>query len=117
MGPNGFVRLDYRSHGTQTLSGRGETTIELLWAKNGDPGLLAFRAQNGSGAGPTVNVNGTYVTALPGMVITTDSITMNTDLSFLVAATASEHSISIWFFAVARYRAQHRIVFAQFHCR
>jgi hypothetical protein len=39
-----------------------------------------------------VNVNGTYVTALPGMVITTNSISMNnTALSFLVPATPNEH--------------------------
>jgi hypothetical protein len=37
-----------------------------------------------------VNVNGTYVSTLPGMAITTDSITMNTDLSFLVPAIANE---------------------------
>jgi hypothetical protein len=90
MGSTAFAEFKYRIHGTQTLSGRGETTMELLWAKNGGPGFLAFRAQNGSGTGPTVNVNGTYVSTLPGMAITTDSITMNTDLSFLVPAIANE---------------------------
>jgi hypothetical protein len=90
-GPNGFVQFNYLVHGTQALSGRGETTMELLWAKNGGPVFLAFRAQNGSSTGPTVNINGTYVTSLPGMAITTDSITMNTALSFLVPANAGEH--------------------------
>jgi len=66
--------------------------MELLWSKNGAPGFLAFRAQNAAGTGTTVNVNGTYVTALPGMVITTNSISMNnTALSFLVPATTNEH--------------------------
>lgn len=90
-GPNGFVQFNYVVHGTQTVSGRGETTVELLYAKDGSPGFLAFRAQNAAGTGTTVNVNGTYVTALPGMIITTDSITMNTALSFLVPASSNEH--------------------------
>jgi len=90
-GPNGFLQFNYMVHGTQTVSGRGETTMELLYAKEGSPQFLAFRAQNAAGTGTTVNVNGTYVTALPGMVITTDSITMNTALSFLVPANSNEH--------------------------
>ena len=102
IGSNGFVQFNYRMHGAQTLSGRGETTVELLWAKNGGPGFLAFRAQNGSGTGPTVNINGTYVATLPGMVITTDSITMDTDLSFRVAASANEHfDLNMVFYASA----------------
>lgn len=86
-----FARFNYVMHGTQTLSGRGETTIELLYDKNGGPGFLAFRAQNGGGTGLTVNVNGVYVTSLPGMVLTTNSVTMDTALSFLVPANSNEH--------------------------
>jgi PEP-CTERM motif len=91
QGLNGFVQFNFLLHGTQTLNGRGETTMELGWAKNGGPGFLAFRAQNGSTTGPTVNVNGSYVTTLPGMMITTDSISLDTALSFLVPANAGEH--------------------------
>jgi hypothetical protein len=90
-GPNGFVEFDYVIHGAQTLSGRGETTIELLFAKNGGPGFLAFRAQNAGGTGLTMNVNGVYVTSLPGMVLTTNSVTLDTALSFRVPANSNEH--------------------------
>jgi hypothetical protein len=90
-GPPGFVRFDYMLHGTQTVSGRGDTTLELLFAKNAGPGFLAFRANNVTGQGTTVVVNGAFVTALPGLVISTSSITVDTALSFLVPASANEH--------------------------
>jgi hypothetical protein len=88
---NGFVQFNYVIHGSQTLSGRGETTIELLYGKDGGPDFLAFRAQNAASTGLTVNVNGAYVTSLPGMVLTTNSVTMDTALSFLVPAKPNEY--------------------------
>lgn len=86
IGPNGFVQFNYMLHGTQTVSGRGDTTLELLFAKNAGPGFLAFRANNVTGQGTTVIVNGAFVTTLPGLVNSTGSITVDTALSFLVGA-------------------------------
>jgi hypothetical protein len=91
IGPNGFVQFNYMLHGTQTVSGRGDTTLELLFAKNAGPGFLAFRANNVTGQGTTVIVNGAFATTLPGLVISTGSITVDTALSFLVPASSNEH--------------------------
>lgn len=90
-GQSGYLQVNYTIDGTQTITGRGYTTLELLWRANGGPQYSTFRAADGTaGGGASVNINGTYVNSGPGITITGNEIDVNTSQSFLVPVTFNQ---------------------------
>jgi hypothetical protein len=90
VGAAGYVEFNYSFHGSQSTTGRGETTIELHWRKNGGAQFLASRIMNAS-SGLTFNVNGAYLTSYPGVTLAGTTATADASLSFWVPASAGEH--------------------------
>ena len=83
-GQSGYLQLNYSVDGTQTLSGRGSTVIELLWRENNGPQFGAFRVIDSSLSGPSVSINGDYVTNSPGITVSPGEVDVNADESFLL---------------------------------